>query len=177
MKPDNLLLVGRVYRAHGIRGEVKVIPETDDPERFTALATVYLGTTPERVVPHRIETVRFQQTRRGLLVVLKVEGVDTREAAEALRPLGVFASREDLPPLGEDEFFYSDLVGLRVVAEGEEGIVGHVEDVLELPAHPVLLVRRPGGAEAMVPAVPAFIAAIDFDAGEVVVRPIEGLFA
>ncbi|GIV61848.1 MAG: ribosome maturation factor RimM [Rhodothermaceae bacterium] len=176
MVPEDLLLVGRVYRAHGVRGEVKVIPETDDPERFTGLETLYLGTAAERVDVHRVRSVRFQQTKRGRLVVLALDGVDTREAADELRTLGVYAHRDDLPPLADDEFFYSDLVGLRVEAEGM-GEVGYVADVLELPAQEVLLVRRPDGDDVMVPAVPAFLADIDFDTGVLVVRPIEGLFA
>ena len=174
VEKGSLLLMGRIFRAHGVRGEVKVWPETDDPGRFRELSTVFLGADPEHARPQAVESVRFQQTRRGTMVVLKLKGVETREAAEALRKTDVFARREDLPPLAEGEFFFDDLIGLAVVDEAGAAL-GRVRDVLEMPAHEILLVEREGGAEAMVPAVAPFLVDVDFDAGCVVIRPIEGL--
>lgn len=172
--PDALLLVGRIVREHGVRGELKVAPETDDPARFDDLEVVYLGATAARVKPHTVRSVRYQPTKRGRLVVLAIEGVDTREAAYALRQSLVFADVADLPPLEEDEVFVHDLIGLRVRTEaGEE--VGVVEDVLDTPAHLTLRIARPGRPDALVPAVPAFVAETDLDAGVLVLTPIEGL--
>ena len=166
--------MGHIFRAHGVRGEVKVWPETDDPERFRALATLYLGTEPALARPIAVESVRFQQTRRGTVVVLKLEGVETREAADALKSSSVFAGSEDLPSLAEGEFFFDDLIGLTVKDEAG-AVLGRVKDVLDMPAHEVLLVAREGGAEAMVPAVAPFLVDVDVKAGHVVIRPIEGL--
>ncbi len=112
VEKGSLLLMGQIFRAHGVRGEVKVWPETDDPGRFRELSTVFLGADPEHARPQAVESVRFQQTRRGTMVVLKLKGIETREAAEALRKTDVFALREDLPPLAEGEFFFDDLIGL-----------------------------------------------------------------
>ncbi len=173
--PEALLLVGRIGKTHGVQGEVKVIPETDDPERFAALETVFLGQQPEDAAPHPVASVRFQQSKRGLTVVLKLDGIETMEQAAALRRKAVFAFEEDLPPLDDDEFFLHDLIGLDVVTEQGEGI-GAVKDVLELPAHHVYVVARPDKPDAMIPAVPAFIAEIDIHGAQrLVVRPIEGL--
>jgi len=172
--PDALLLVGRVGKAHGVHGEVKVIPETDDPHRLAGLTTVFLGQRPGATVSRTVASVRFQQTKRGLIAVFKLEDVDTREAATALGRQGVFAREEELPPLDEDEFFIHDLVGLQAVTDQDKPI-GTIEDVLEGPAHPIFVVHRPGQPDAMIPVVSAFIAEIDLDAGQVVVRPIEGL--
>lgn len=172
--PDSLLLIGRVVREHGVHGELKVVPETDDPERFEALETVYLGARPEAARPHVVRNVRYQTTKRGELVVLALDGVDTREAAAALRGAAVFADEADLPPLDDDELYLHDLVGLRVeTADGEP--VGFVADVLETPAHLTFRIERPGRPDALVPAVPAFVAETDLEAGRLVLTPIEGL--
>lgn len=168
------LLVGRVYRAHGVKGEVKVIPETDDPERFEALDEVYLGDTAETAEPYGVESVRYQVGGKGVTVVLRLEGVTTREEADALRQHGVYADEDDLPPLGEGEVYLHDLIGLAVVDEAGEA-VGTVRDVLQMPAHDVYVVARPGRPDAMIPAVPAFVVGVDLEGGRLVVRPIEGL--
>jgi 16S rRNA processing protein RimM len=172
--PDALLLVGRVGKAHGVHGEVKVIPETDDPHRLTGLTTVFLGQRPSATVRHTVASVWLQQTKRGLIAVFKLDDIDTREAAAALGHQGVFVPEEELPPLEDDEFFIHDLVGLQVVTDQGEPI-GLIEDVLEGPAHSIVVVHRPGQPDSMIPVVPAFIAAIDLEAGQVVVQPIEGL--
>ena len=168
------LLVGRVGRPHGVRGEVKVVPETDDPERFGDLEHVYLGRHADAATAYTVESVRYQHASRGLTVVLKLEGVASREAAEALRNQEVYAARDDLPPLAEDELFLHDLIGLAVVTEAGE-TVGTVSDVLQMPAHDLYVVARDGRADAMIPAVPEFVVEIDMDGGRLVVRPIEGL--
>lgn len=168
------LLIGRVWRPHGVRGELKVIPETDDPERFGALERVFLGTSPEAAREYRVQSVRFQPSKRGVTVVLKIEGIATFEDAEAVRHQDVYAEEEDLPPLGEDEIFLHDLIGLDVVTDAGEP-VGTVADVLVMPAHNVYVVSREGGDEAMIPAVPEFVLGIDLEAGKLVVRPIEGM--
>ncbi len=174
MAPEELLLVGRVGTTHGVRGEVKVMPETEDPSRFTELDTVFVGQAPEQATARRVESVRFQQGRRGVTVVLKLAGFDTPEAAATLRRQAVFARAADLPPPDDDEFFLHDLIGARVVTDaGEE--VGTLKDILELSAHAVYVVSRPGKPEAMIPAVPVFIAEVDLERKTLVVHPIEGL--
>ena len=172
--PASLLLVGRVIRAHGVQGEVKVLPETDDPARLLDLATVYLGARAEDARPQAVVSARLQPTRRGPLAILRLEGVDAREAADRLRSLQVYAREADLPPLAEDELFLHDLIGLQV--ETEEGeAVGVVKDVLEMPGQDLYVVAREGRPEVMIPAVPAFVAEVDLEAERLVIRPIEGL--
>lgn len=173
--PDELLLVGRVGKPHGVRGELKVIPETDDPARFEDLATLFIGPSPAEAAPHGVEGVRFQQTKRGLTVLVRLDGVASVEAASALRRQEVYAREADLPPLGDDEFFLHDLVGLDVYTDAHEAPLGTVRDVLDLPMHPVLVVARRGQPDVLVPAVPEFLDEVDLDAGRLVVRPIEGL--
>ena len=171
---ESLLLIGRIWRPHGVCGEVKVVPDTDDPDRFADLSTVYTGTSWNTAGRKNVESVRFQPTKKGVVVVLKLKGVDSREDADALRRHFVFAAEDELPPLAEDEYFLHDLVGL--TAEAEDGtVIGIVDDVLELPAQEMLVIRREHAAAAMVPAVPEFVLDIDLDAEKIVIRPIEGL--
>ena len=172
--PEDLLLMGRVGKTHGLRGEVKVIPETDDPKRFKVLDTVFLGKESARATPHTVVSVRLQHTKRGPTVVLKLEGIDTVDEAATLRRLSVFARQEDLPPLADDEFFLHDLIGLDVLTDQGEA-VGTIADVLEMPANNVYVVARTGRPDALIPAVPAFIDDVDIEGGRLVVRPIEGL--
>ena len=151
-----------------------MIPETDDPKRFADLETVFVGKEPNVAASRTVVSVRFQSTKRGTVVVLKLDGVDTREAADLLRRQSVFAREEDLPPLADGEFFLHDLIGLNVVTDQEDG-VGTVKEVLELPANNVYVVARAGRPDALIPAVPAFIDEVDIEAGRLVVRPIDGL--
>ena len=171
---DALLLVGRVGKPHGVQGEMKVVPETDDPERFADLETCYVGPRPEAVTPFAIASVRYQHTKRGITVLLGLKAIADRNQAEALRGHMVYAHRDDLPALDEDEFFIEDLIDLDVITtEGEE--VGTIVDVMDLPGHPVYVVARPGQPDALIPGVPEFLEIIDLEEGRVVLRPIDGL--
>ncbi len=170
----SLILIGRIFRAHGVRGEVKVIPETDDPERFRDLECVRVGRSLEKTESCAVETVRFQQSRHGVTVILKLQGVASREEADALRQALVYAREEDLPPLAEDELFIHDLIGLQVVTE-DGAVVGAVKDILEMPGHDTLLIERDGQPDAMIPLVPEFIVEMRVQEARVVVRLIEGL--
>jgi 16S rRNA processing protein RimM len=172
--PTAMVQIGFVFRAHGMEGELKVNPEhTDDPARFEELDTIYVGQAPRQVTAHTVSSVRYQQTKRGTTVILGLSDVETRSDAEQIAKLRVFAHEDDLE-LAEDEIFIHDLVGLTVVTErGEE--LGTVANYMEMPAQDVFVVRRPGRAEAMIPAIEDFIVDVDIAGGQLVVRPIDGL--
>lgn len=174
VEPDSLLLVGTCGPPHGVRGEIKVIPETDDPERLADLGRVFLGPSPDRVRERAIESVRFQPTKRGIVALVTFPGLRDRDDAEALRGLGVYAAEADLPALEEGEVFLHDLIGLAVVTEDGEA-VGTVQDVLTGGAQNLLLVQRPGKPDALVPDVDEIVTAIDLDAERITLRPPEGL--
>ncbi len=171
---DSLLLVGTCGRPHGMLGEVKVVPETDDPERLAALEQVFLGRAAETAQPRTVQSVRFQPTKRGLAALVSFEGVAGREAAETLRGLGVWAEASDLPPLEDGEVFLHDLIGLAVVTEAGES-VGTVADVLEGGAQRLLVVRRDGRPDALVPDVAEIVTDVDLGAGQLTLAPPEGL--
>ena len=153
---------------------LKVAPDMEDPTRFETLDVVYVGPDERRVTPHRVTSVRYQETKRGITVILKLDDIDDRGDAEGVAKQYLYATEDALPPLEEDEIFIHDLIGLEVVTEDGES-VGRVSNVLPMPAHDVYVVHRPGHAEQMIPAVEDFIIDVDFDAGRLVIRPIEGL--
>jgi 16S rRNA processing protein RimM len=172
--PETLIRLGRIFRPHGVRGELKIAPDMEDPTRFEALDAVYVGPNPGRVTKRCIDSIRYQETKRGITVILQLEGITDRRDAEVITKQHLYAPEDALPPLEEDELFVHDLIGLTVVTEdGNE--VGMVSNVLPHPAHDVYVVHRPGQPEQMIPAVDEFIVAIDLDAEQIVIRPIEGL--
>lgn len=172
--PDDLVRVGFVYRPHGVHGEIKVDPEdTDDPTRYETWETVFVGTNARRVTGHAIEGVRYQETKRGTTVILTLAGIESRDDAEAISKATVFVREAELD-LAEQEVFIHDLIGMDVRTEDGES-VGTVINLLELPAHDVLVVQRSDGQEAMIPAVDDFIRDFDLEAGHVIVAPIEGM--
>jgi len=160
------LVVGRVLRPHGIRGEVRVALDTDQPERLASPLTVYLG--PDSL-PYAIERARLA----GGDVLLKLAGCDTRAAAEALRGLDVSIRADEATPLGPGEFYVHQVVGLSVwTAEGER--LGRVVEVLETGANDVYVVHGPSG-EILIPAIRDVVLEINPAAGRMVVRLLEGL--
>ena len=170
---NGLIMVGRIVKAHGIRGELKVLPETDDPERFHDFDTVLVGEDSENTITLTIEGLRFQPSSRGLTLIVSFEEIKTRNDAETLVKSFLYVPESELE-LDEDEFFIHDLVGCHVWhIEQEE--VGVVKDVLEMPAHFVYLVGRPGKPDVMIPAVDAFIEEIDLEARRIVIHTIDGL--
>ncbi|GAB3218787.1 ribosome maturation factor RimM [Glycomyces halotolerans] len=161
------VVVGRVARPHGVKGEVVVELRTDEPERRFQPGTEYDTDSG----PLRAETVRWHQGRP----MLTFAGVSGRDAADALRgvELKVELGPDELPE-DSDEFHDSELVGLRVVtAEGEE--VGTVARVDHGPAYEILVVKRRGRHPALVPFVAEMIDDIDLGAETVVIDPPPGL--
>ena len=164
------LVVGRIGRAHGLRGDVAVDVRTDDPELRFAAGTVLL-TDPPAVGPLTVESGKAHSGR----LLLRFAGVADRTAAEALRgTLLVVDVDPDERPEDPDEFYDHQLVGLRVRTLDLVD-VGEVADVLHLPAQDVLAVRREDGAEVLVPFVAAIVPVVDLDAGQVLVDPPAGL--
>ena len=159
---------GKIVATHGLRGEVKVLPWCDGPEALVPIKTFYLdgGNTPKRA-----ERCRIQKN----LVLLKLEGVDTPEAAQALRGRVLWLDREE-DTLEEGQYYIQDLIGL-TVEDAETGErYGTLRDVTETGANDVYHVAFPDGRVQLVPAIPQVIAKIDIDGGKMLIRPLEGLF-
>lgn len=173
MDPSELLQIGLVGKPHGVRGEVKVVPEIDEPERLASVDAVYVGRDAAEAVRLDVERLRVQHTKKGLTILVKLGGYDSPEEVSELRGQNVMVHESALP-LAEDEYFADDLVGFEVV-DAEGVVLGHIEDVLDMPAHLVYEIRRPDGAAALVPGVPEFVTEIDVERRRLTLAPIEGL--
>ena len=165
------LVVGRIAKAHGIGGEVSVEVRTDAyEERFAVGAT--LDTEPAGRGPLTIARTRWHSGR--LLVAF--DGVTDRTAAEALRGALLVVDSTTSPAIDDaDEYWDHQLTGLEVISAGGERL-GVIEDVLHPPGPDLLVVRRPDGAEALVPFVRDIVTSVDIAASRVVVDPPDGLF-
>jgi 16S rRNA processing protein RimM len=168
---ENLrLVVGRVGRAHGLRGEVTVEVRTDDPDTRFAPGAV-LETDPARRGPLTVSSFRVQSGR----LVLRFDGIEERTAAEELRnTLLMVEADPDERPDDPDEYYDHQLVGLSVVSvDGNE--VGTVAQMLHLPTQDLFAVERPDGREVLIPFVGEIVPEVDLDAGTVLVDPPPGL--
>lgn len=159
---------GKIVSTHGLRGEVKVLPWCDGPEALLPIKTFYLdkGATPKKA-----EKCRVQKN----MVLLKLEGVDTPEAAQALRGRVLWLDREE-DTLAEGQYYIQDLIGLTVEDADTGEVYGTLQDVSETGANDVYHVAFPDGRVQLVPAIPQVVERIDIDGGRMLIRPLEGLF-
>lgn len=171
MEAPARLVVGRVLRPHGVRGEVVVEVLSDAPGRFAAGAAVAAG-DPDAPATLRPLTVAAVRAHQGRLLV-RFAGIDDRDAAETLRASLLSIPLAAARPLGPDEYWPHQLIGLAVV-DHHGRPRGTVAAVLPGAAHDLLQVRRPDGGEALVPAVAALVR-VDLAAGRVEVDAIPGL--
>ena len=153
------LEAGEIVTTHGVRGEMKVLPWADGPDFLVEFDRVRIGGTE-----YKVENCRVQKTCN----LLKVQGVDTVEDAQALRGKTVEVYREDAP---QDLIFVAELIGIKVFADGNE--IGRITDVLDYPGNKVYVVK--GEHEYMIPAVKAFVLETDMEAETMQVKLIQGM--
>ena len=161
------LVIGRILKPHGVRGEVRVEIHTDLPERFEWLDTVYVGKESPRSVG--VEGVRYHKS----WALLKLEGYDDRESAASLRSEWLQVPEEQSIPLEDGEYFLYQLVGLNVYTDSGRHL-GHIAEVLETKANNVFIVRGPQG-EILIPDTDEVVLNIDFEGQEMLIHPIDGL--
>ncbi len=168
MTSQELLVLGRVVGAWGLRGAVKVKSFADSPSLVSRGRSVILrGRGGESEV--LLEEIRPLRD----LWVATFQGIKSREAAEALKGYEICIPRASAPPLPDASYYHYDMLGLKVQTETGEGL-GEIVDILPSDAHDLYVVRRDAG-EWLLPAVRAFILRVDLARQVMVVRPIEGL--
>ena len=150
---------GEIVTTHGVKGEMKVLPWVDSPDILCEFERCRIGG-----VEYTIESCRIQKTCN----LLKVQGIDTMEAAQAMRGKTVELYREDID---DEVIFAAELIGVEVYAEGE--CIGKIKEVLDYPGNSVYVVK--GQYEYMIPAVKAFILNTDVEANRMEVRLLEGM--
>lgn len=166
---EDLLRVGVIANTHGIRGEVKVFPTTDEKERFKDLKKVILDIGKEQKVLE-IQSVRFFKN----LVILKFKGIDNINDIEMYKGKDLLVTREDAVPLEEGEYFIADLLDLDVYSDEDEKI-GVLYDVMQTGANDVYVVKTEEGKEVLLPAIDECILDIDLEENRMTVHIMEGL--
>lgn len=162
-----MVRVGKVARPHGVRGAVAITLDNPASESLFGVDHVHLG--PE---PRRLEVRRTARGKSGQ-VILELEGIDSVESAETLRGLEVLLEEEQLPPLGPDEYWHRDLLGLEAVLENGSSL-GRVREIVDTADVPVLVIGR-GKEERYVPFHRSFVLEVELGQGRVVVQPPEEL--
>lgn len=166
---EDMLRVGVIASTHGIRGEVKVFPTTDEAKRFKKLKTVFLDNRPEPMVL-TIENVKFFKN----MVILKFREFNNINEVEKYKGRDLLISREQAVKLGPDENFIVDLIGLRVVTdEGED--FGILKDVMKTGANDVYVINGNDGKEYLFPAIKSCILNVDLDKQLMTVHILDGL--
>lgn len=166
---ENLLQVGIISSTHGVRGEVKVFPTTDDVNRFKKLKEIILDTGKEQL--HlEIEGVKFFKQ----FAILKFKGIDNINDIEKYKGKGLFVTRQNAVKLKKDEYFIADLQGLAV--QNEEGeVIGSLTDVMETGANDVYIIEMKDGRELLLPAIKQCVLEINIEEGFMKIHILEGL--
>lgn len=166
---ENLLKVGIISSTHGIKGEVKVFPTTDDVQRFKKLKNVLLDSGKEKR-NLKIQSVKFFKQ----FVILKFEEIDDINDVEKYKGSSLYVTRDQAVKLKKDEYFIADLIGLRVIAE-EEKLEGILKDVMETGANDVYVIELSNGRELLLPAIKECVLSVDIEKGEMQIHLLDGL--
>ena len=161
--------IGKIVNAVALRGEVKVYSYSDRKERYEALKEI-LVEQKKGFTPYEIQNVRYQKN----IVILKLRGVDDRNAAEALKERDIYITEADLPELPDDTFYVRDLIGCEVRDEKNGSVIGKIQDVLQGAAQDIYVITLLSGKETMIPAVAEFVRKVDMAQRIVTVALIPG---
>lgn len=166
---EDLLKVGIISSTHGVRGEVKVFPTTDDPQRFKKLKSVLLDSGKEKR-NLKIQSVKFFKK----FVILKFEEIDNINDVEKYKGSSLYVTRDQAVKLKKDEYFIADLIGLHVAADAD-GLEGTLKDVIETGANDVYVIELSDGRELLLPAIKECVLSVDIENGEMKIHLLDGL--
>jgi len=166
---DDMFRVGVITSPHGVKGEVKVYPTTDDIERFEDLEDVWLVDKKEKKLCHITDVKYFKN-----MVILKIKEIPDRNTAELMRQKELYVDRENAIELEEGEYFISDLIDCQVFTD-EEKKLGSLVDVLKTGANDVYVVEGEDGKEILLPVIDECIKEVDLDNRRITVHIMKGL--
>ena len=166
---EDMLQVGVITQTHGVRGEVKVFPTTDDVNRFKKLKQVILDTGKE-TMPLEIQSVKFFKQ----FVILKFKGIDNINDIEKYKRCSLYVTRKHAVALEEDEYFIADMIGMEVCTE-DGNIFGTLKDVIETGANDVYVIENAEHGEVLVPAIKECIRSVDIEKGQMMIHLMDGL--
>lgn len=166
---EDFFQVGIITSAHGLKGEVKVFPTTDDVKRFKHLKEVMIETGKEQITAE-VEGVKFFKQ----FVILKFRGIDNIDDVQKYHKCALLVPRKDAVRLGRDEYFIADLIGLRVCDEdGSE--TGILREVLETGANDVYIIDLKDGRELLLPAIKQCVLEVNVEEGFIRIHILDGL--
>ena len=168
-KMEDLLQVGIITSTHGIKGEVKVYPTTDDINRFKKLKHVVLDTKKEKI-ELEIEQVKFFKQ----YAILKFKGIDDINDIEKYKKMSIYVTRENAVKLKKDEYFIADLIGLKVINE-DETYFGELKDVISTGANDVYVIETNENGEVLIPAIKDCILSVDMEERLMKIHLLKGL--
>lgn len=166
---EDMLQVGVITQTHGVRGEVKVFPTTDDVNRFKKLKQVILDTGKKKM-PLEIQSVKFFKQ----FVILKFKGIDNINDIEKYKRCSLYVTREHAVALEEDEYFIADMIGMEVCTE-DGNIFGTLKDVIETGANDVYVIENAEHGEVLVPAIKECIRSVDIEKRQMMIHLMDGL--
>ena len=161
--------IGQIVNTFGIKGMVKVVPYTDDIQRFDKLKKVYLVSKKEKK-EYEVEEVKYQKN----MVLIKFKGINFIEEAEELRNQYIQIPREDAINLEEGSYYIADLIGMKVITEEGENL-GILEDIYNTGSNDIYVVKNELGKQLLLPAIQDVIKKIDLEEEKMIVHLIEGL--
>lgn len=166
---EDFLRVGIISSTHGVRGEAKVYPTTDDIKRFDQLKDVVLDTGKE-YIDLEVESVKYFKN----MVILKFKGINNINDIEKYKNMDLLVTRDNAIELEEDEYFITDIIGFKVITE-ENIVLGELTQVLVTGANDVYLVKTEEGKEILLPAIKECILDIDLESKIIKVHLMKGL--
>lgn len=166
---SEMFTVGKIVNTHGVKGEMKVMPTTDDPSRFSKFKSVYVER--KTMTSYEVENVRFHKG----CVLLKLKGIDDMTAAELLKGSNIKIDRKDGVPLGKDEYYISDLYGMKVYTE-EERFLGELVDIIVTGSNDVYVLKKSDRPkDLLIPAIKQVVKVVDVENKKMTVHLLEGL--
>lgn len=169
MDKENMLQVGVIANTHGIRGEVKVYPTTDDVKRFDYLKKAYIDSR-EGLIQVKISSVKYLKN----MVILKFKGINEINDVERYKKCPLLVAREDAVPLEEGEYYIADIIGIDAVTEDGKKL-GTIKEVLQTGANDVYVIQAEDKKEILVPAIKQCILSTDIEKKEMRIHLLEGL--
>lgn len=166
-----LIAYGKITKAHGLSGGLKLLPFSRLPENLNSITRIFIYSPGNRPEPFTLEECRFEKGS----AVIRLEGIDSIEEAEKLIGRDVYIEKSDLPELGEGEFYWFELIGLDVYTEGG-GYAGKVESLIDRALQSVLVVRD-GEKEVLIPLSEPIIKEINLSESRIIISPVEGLLS
>ncbi len=167
---NEMFNVGKIVNTHGVKGELKVMPTTDDPTRFERLKEVYVER--KKLETYEIQSVRYHKG----MVLLKFKGIEDMTAAELLKGAILKIDRKDSLPLEEDEYYIADLYGMQVYTVDEERYLGEIVDVIYTGSNDVYAIRKEGRIkDLLLPAIKQVVKKVNLSENKMHVVLLEGL--